>query len=855
MPDDIVLRPQGRVSEPSPDAAPAGSMLVAENVVIREEGIARHLGNGAVISSGAAPADVGAWNISPQFDNGDTPAQLVYVGDADGSSDGVRSSGDLATEIQYADVDGASTTVQYFDFGDGEAIPPMYIARDNLYLSDQRGVYKWQNTGNSTINRVWDTDMLLVDDDGWSGAATNQWLDNGEHVRYVGVVVFEDSNGVINRSAPGPGALVNNTSGSSQEPELLLYITDDVAEDPSFRGLEVYRTRTFANTIALPELYFLVGEVPVADFSEASIGTYYTSTYADIISAEDLGASLYTNDDLANFAPPEHLYHASFRGHEFWGNVSEKEIFPVLKTQSSDSNMSHDMTGDITSGSNVVTNVTNNGVEVGMLVFENTYFPRGTYVTDISGSTFTLSEDATGTQNSVFFNSWDTAYVLWGDGSESRFPLDSISNLWDGYTDSPFDLIDLFGTSLGFDSAYRYEFRVASRHRTARSGPAQMWVSNPEQFPDVDWPDLATGDGSPTTGGLEAEQASHLARIYWSKFQEPEHTTLANFVDVGNASGIGGGQIVGLGALREALIILKEDGVFRLTGDRGNWRIDPIDTSIRMIGGRTTRVLNDRVIALSERGLVSISASAVQDLTDGIISDWFREPGLGSHRAGDIRLFMVENDGYHPPLLQAAVDTTNREYVLIAEGTRGGDSGSTPQALVYNAKTGSFTTWTLSPSANLAALGYARGDYTDSVDQHPGIVFSRLNGSDQPEIVLIQNQPGVDGSDFPVEIRFRARTEGDPTHIKLWVDSAWQMVPGGDDRADVECIFQPSEAGNTETVAVADDSGTRQIRCWVPRGTARSDELVAGLSGDNVAIRGVRLSFRSSGRRPPLAND
>ena len=128
------------------------------------------------------------------------------------------------------------------------------------------------------------------------------------------------------------------------------------------------------------------------------------------------------------------------------------------------------------------------------------------------------------------------------------------------------------GTEAGDASSdYAWEFDLASRHRPGRQGVAYMWVSNRENYEDHAggaFGDLDAASGSPTTGGTASGQTVHRARLYWSKFQEPEHTTLGNAVDVGNASGIGGGSIVGLAALREALLILKRDGVFMLTADQ-----------------------------------------------------------------------------------------------------------------------------------------------------------------------------------------------------------------------------------------------------------------------------------------------
>ncbi|MFQ5353222.1 MAG: hypothetical protein ACE5D3_09165, partial [Candidatus Binatia bacterium] len=132
---------------------------------------------------------------------------LLYSGNANGSSSGVAMSGAAGTEIQYDDVDGTATRIQYFDHGEGESMPPMYIARDNLYLADQRGVYKLQSNDATDLDRVWDSQAA---DGTASLGGTGSWLGTNEHVNYTYVLLFEDTNGVIRRSAPNIKVTLEN---------------------------------------------------------------------------------------------------------------------------------------------------------------------------------------------------------------------------------------------------------------------------------------------------------------------------------------------------------------------------------------------------------------------------------------------------------------------------------------------------------------------------------------------------------------------------------------------------------------------------------------------------------------------
>lgn len=96
--------------------------------------------------------------------------------------------------------------------------------------------------------------------------------------------------------------------------------------------------------------------------------------------------------------------------------------------------------------------------------------------------------------------------------------------------------------------------------------------------------------------------------LMWSKKQAPEHVPTAHIEFVGSKNF----PLRRIIALRDSLFILKDDGVFRLTGNNGTWSITPLDTSTRIIAPDSAVVVNNQIFALCDQGIVSISDIGVQ---------------------------------------------------------------------------------------------------------------------------------------------------------------------------------------------------------------------------------------------------
>lgn len=867
--------------------APPGALLAAQNCVIRAPGVLSPVPDVETIDQ--ASSNTGA-PIAQSDYFANAADQAVFIYDGGGGNDGLFRGTDLNTELTYYGWDQDSTkSIGYFA-NNADPVPnPMHETKKHLYIGDQLGNYSW-DTGDVDLLRSIVDGIAVITNEAINTGTSNDWLPHNSHVGYRFVVRTKSRNGLITRSAPTPVIEIDNTTGASGAVDFSAFIpyalgqngaTSVAGANSVIDAVEIYRTRTFNDAVAIPNEYYLVAELPFTQATVSIPQNYSWGTYTDLISSDDLGRALYTNtsqegEEGANFAPPEHRYHAEYRDTQFWGNVAEKEFFPPLNFTYDPYTTTlwyRDVTGaTITVGTNTITGVVALlGAEVGMVVAEGGFFPSGTYITAISGAgpfTLTVSENATASGTPATLRIQDSVYILWGDGTEYRAGVHDARNVTTlnlgstGLSEGGY-VAFASGSFLGTDNRYAQQNIYSNVYRTARLGGAQMWVSNPELYEGTDWADLNTGTGAPTTGGTPAFPAVFPYRVYFSKLQEPEHTTLGNFFDFPS-------EVVGMGALDNALVVLTRDGAYRVTGINGQWRQDPIDTSNPVIGGRSTKVMDNAVYTLGARGLLRVTASQVENLSDDIATDWFNSGTAdggyypAASRLEGVMLYRAEQDvfgddgvyGTLPTTLFAGADPQLREYWLRAEAEEP-DSEWRSEFLVFNANTNAFTTYLPTfpgtISDGILSMAYAPYNYNASFAQSltPGLTLGVQAAFDAARRAALQMH---DNTTAPIlqdqDIRFRAIHVGDPTHIKLWTAIVWDV-----DETNIQAlgnaVFQDGELGPQVVQALNDITG-EEIRVWPPLDVVRSTKLVAGLQGAGIVLYAMRATYASSGRESPL---
>jgi len=161
--------------------------------------------------------------------------------------------------------------------------------------------------------------------------------------------------------------------------------------------------------------------------------------------------------------------------------------------------------------------------------------------------------------------------------------------------------------------------------------------------------------------------------LFHSKAQQSEHVPALNYIPVGPSNR----AILRIVALRDSLIIIKEEGVYRLTGDNPqSFSIIPLDLTVFCKSKNSVAVLANQVFMLSNQGVVSISDTGVQVMSREI------EPNIT------------------PLLTFSSLDTytygcayeSERSYLLSTMST---SSDTAPvQIYVFNIFTRSWTKWT-----------------------------------------------------------------------------------------------------------------------------------------------------------------
>jgi len=189
----------------------------------------------------------------------------------------------------------------------------------------------------------------------------------------------------------------------------------------------------------------------------------------------------------------------------------------------------------------------------------------------------------------------------------------------------------------------------------------------------------------PSSGTTESSVNDEFAnRIYVSKVDQPEAVPLLNYFSLGSANS----PIQRIVALRDSVIVFKEDGIFRVTGQSYPFNSFPFNNSIRLQGKESAVVLDNRIYAMSDQGVVAVHDSGIE-----VIS-----------RPVEASLVELLGDDYtHFKSTAFAVGyESDRRYILytVTETT---DTAPT-QAWAYNTITRSWTRWTTPRSAGIVKI-------------------------------------------------------------------------------------------------------------------------------------------------------
>lgn len=687
MPQELTLRPSGLFTDPNPHSAvPEGALRVADDIVIRRQGIAQ--------------PRPGFEQLSASFTGNDPYQAIPYDGDLlvvqDNAGTNKTDWHNAGTPTAVLDEDSADLT------WDTDHICAVE-ARGNLYINTTDYMRKL-TAANDAEAAIAGSDPIPFLNGSTNPGGTPVVLAQYSSRAYRATLSRTDANGITSTSAPSHVLVVENTNASTRNIGMIVYLGQLASEGDYLR---VYGTPTvtgdaIANGVPGEEFFLMEEhELTAADISSG------THVFVDGVPDADLGAALYTNPSQegilqGNSRPHTAKAMALYKGSVFMGNTQgpHRVTFSAAASNVDQSGNATGlgyrvMNGDVAAGSPTFSNVTSvTGVKVGMLMDgTGVYYPLDAHITAIAGAgpyTVTVSENALATSVGQNVNALDSVRIKLG-AEDNYYPaVDAGNRGWISFlqavnTSVFFALGDGPSTSVRAEMLERYRVEDATGQMPDKTtmiveelersgGSFEVWATHGDEY----FPELP----EPTVGSGFASSSDDRANgIQWSKTDQPEHAPEANYALIGS----GKNEILSMVSTKDALFIFKTDGIWRLTGSGalGGWRIDPVDQSTFILNSRSAVELDGQVYAWTNRGVVMVGQYGVPD--ENLLSA--RSIGVD---LDSIETELGKHDSVSPAAFLAANDNTHE---LMVGAPASASAATTSHVYVYNTKTRAWTRW------------------------------------------------------------------------------------------------------------------------------------------------------------------
>jgi hypothetical protein len=306
-------------------------------------------------------------------------------------------------------------------------------------------------------------------------------------------------------------------------------------------------------------------------------------------------------------------------------------------------------------------------------------------------------------------------------------------------------------------------------------------------------PSIAAADAASLTSETQPNS------ILVSKQGQGTAVPQANQILVGDASS----KIVRVLALREYALVMKTDGVYRVTGlTPSSLSASLFDNTTRIVGPETAVVLTNAVWMLSNQGVVSVADTGVEIRSEPIkdVTDRLTGPLLETTRAAAFA------EGYE----------TDKKYILAIPENEG-DTYCARQK-VFNYITTSWVDWT----RFLAAMHVAQSE-------------DRLYLGNAASSTISRERHEGSYSDFCDEDLSRSITS--VTGDQVVLDSVAGMVEGDvlQQTAELRALVVAIDAG-TNTVTIEDDTGIAAGAVTVKTSIPSRVQWKPVVNGNNPAL-------------------
>lgn len=571
----------------------------------------------------------------------------------------------------------------------------------NLYFTTDNGVLKI-TAFNSTIARAGVASALDLVGDLYTGTVNP--IADTKQVGYRVVFGLEDANKNLLLGAPSDFLILHNGTGSAKAARLEFSVPSELNSSFAY-FYQVYRSSqaTFPDD---PDVdYRLIDQVQV-NFGALAAANRRISYNDDIDDNFRLAAAeLYTNPNSregelqANTPPPLATDITSYRNHTLYANstLNHQLIINLINAQTIANNDTITITQDAgvtnrvyvartgigntptlasVSGTTTMTiTITAHGFVNGDAVYifnANGAIPiaEAAYtVTSAAANTFVITANAGANSTACMVEGLSTAssnymFTKYVDpGLDHIFEVDvTASSLVRAINRDPFSTV--IARYLSSNSATPGQILLQSK--TFSSVPVQIKVSSSTTGSSFS-PILPTAYSTL----VESDNFVGTNIVYVSKIGEPEAVPIVNQIEVGSKNK----AILRIFALKDSVVVIKEDGVFRIDGDRlENFISTIIDNTVFCLAASSASLLNNQVYFLSNQGVCSASATSVQIVSRNIelpITAVLGNSALAANTSG----FGYESD---------------RLYILT---TLAPLQSTASEVYVYNTLTNAWSTW------------------------------------------------------------------------------------------------------------------------------------------------------------------
>jgi len=480
------------------------------------------------------------------------------------------------------------------------------------------------------------------------------FLPNNSNIAYRVVFGYKDYNDQLILGAPSSRIIVTNTSGTDSNATVTFQIPKEIQSAPVDFFFQLYRGTASPDVATQPD-----DEMALC-YEDICTGTT-TMTVDDITGSDLLGASLYTNQGQdgilqSNYRPPWALDICTFKQYAFYANTRNVMNSEVTLISAGLTNGA----GALQPGDTITFTATESGGPSFLL-------------TAVSGA----NNEALG-----WFNVSNTTNPAF-DIQTTALNIALVANAYAGNT-----FIAAYYTSSDQDLPGQLRFD----RLTLTADPFTL-VSSRTTCWEQSMPVTSINDSRPN-------------RIYYSKFNQPEAVPIVNYIEVGSANQ----PIRRIVPLRDGVMVMKDDGVFRISNASPPFTVTPIDYNVRILAANTAAELDNKVYFLSDQGVVALSDSDAQ------IMSFVLDRTIIENTSPDL----------FPNLREVAwgiAYQSDRKYILFMPTTGSDEQAS--QQYVYNHLTQLWTRWTRAATCGIIFkrdgkfyMGAALGTANDAGDSY-----------------------------------------------------------------------------------------------------------------------------------------